>query len=304
VILGPFRGAAEILGMATGTRDLGLFSGVHLVTEINALVFSGGSAFGLGVSDGVMDWLAEQGEGFQTGVAPVPIVPAAVIFDLAEGIGRPGPAEGREACESASSDPVLEGRVGAGAGATVGKILGVGRASPGGVGTSSAGWRGGTVASLAVVNALGDVVGQRGEILAGVRAEDGSFPGTERVLGDQLSHGRDELGGPFPRASGEGPKPGSNTTLAVVATDLPLSYGDLRRICRMAATAFPRSISPVQTPFDGDLLFALATGDPGSDMEAPELLSLGILARDLTAEAIRRGVTWPGHLPEVGERFA
>lgn len=276
VVLGPFRGAVEVLGLATGTRELDVLSGTHLVGQANALVFSGGSAFGLSTADGVMAWLAEQGEGFETGVAPVPIVPAAVLFDLAHDVPRPGPAEGRRACEIASSDPVQEGRVGAGAGATVGKLFGAEHASPGGVGTSSVRWRGGTVGALAVVNALGDVVGPHGQVLAGARIENGPLK----------------------------PEPGTHTTLALVATDLPLSRVDLGRLCRMAATAFPRAISPVCTPFDGDVVFALSTGGPGQTMDPSELLSLGVIARDLTEEAIRRGVTWPGHLSQARERFA
>ncbi len=124
VVLGPFRGVADVRGLATGTRELDPLSPEHLVPTIDALLFTGGSAFGLASADGVMAHLEEQGIGFDTGVARVPIVPAAVIFDLAEGVPRPGPKEGRKACETASDGPVAQGSVGAGAGALVGKVGG------------------------------------------------------------------------------------------------------------------------------------------------------------------------------------
>ncbi|HSR42368.1 MAG TPA: P1 family peptidase, partial [Longimicrobiales bacterium] len=169
VILGPFRAAAEISGLATGTRELDALAPEHVVPRVDALVLSGGSAFGLSAAAGVMDWLAERGEGYETGVAPVPIVPAAVIFDLAEGRGRPGPREGRAACEAASAEPVPQGRVGAGSGALVGKIGGRGGASPGGLGSAALELDGWWVGALAVVNAVGDVLDGAGGILAGAR---------------------------------------------------------------------------------------------------------------------------------------
>jgi len=277
VILGPFRGAVEVRGMATGTRELGVLSPYHLVRQVNAVVLTGGSAFGLAAADGVVDWLAEHGEGFDTGITPVPLVPAAVIFDLVSGAARPGRDEGRRASETASADPVLEGQVGAGAGATVGKLLGAAKASAGGIGSTSRVWGDGTIGVLAVVNALGDVLAEDGAVLAGVKGPAGTFQRSDSiVLGGTVSHPG---------------LPGTNTTLAVVATDLPLSRVDLGSLARMASSAFPRAISPVNTPFDGDLVFSLSTGVLGKPIPSEHLLALGVVARELTEEAIRRAVT-------------
>ena len=277
VILGPFRGAVEVRGMATGTRELGVLSPHHLVSRVNAVLLTGGSAFGLAAADGVMDWLAERGEGFDTGVAPVPLVPAAVIFDLNPGVPRPGPDEGRRASEMASTAGVLEGQVGAGAGATVGKLLGPAAASAGGVGSTSRKWAGGTIGALAVVNALGDVVGDDGAVLAGVKGPAGTFQRSDAIVL--------EGGASYPGM------PGTNTTLAVVATDLPLSRVELGSLAKMASSAFPRAISPVNTPFDGDLVFALSTGGSEKPLSHGDLLTLGVVARALMEEAIRRAVT-------------
>lgn len=268
VILGPFRGAVEIPGMATGSREMDVLSPWHLVERVNALLLTGGSAFGLGAADGVMGWLEERGEGFDTGSGRVPLVPTAVIFDLAPGIGRPGPEEGRRACEVASNGPVPEGRLGAGAGATLGKMRGMEAASPGGIGSTfriveTRGMGEGTVGALAVVNALGDVVGKDGKVLAG--------------------GGAGTVTGGFPA--------GTSTTLSVVATDLPLSRVDLGRVARMVATALPRAISPVNTPFDGDLVFVVSTGERVEHVSPEELLAVGVLGRDLLEESIRRAVS-------------
>ncbi len=141
VILGPFRAAVDVRGMASGTRELTVLDPEHLVETVHALLFTGGSAFGLDAAAGVVSWLEERGEGLQTIAGPVPIVPAAVIYDLAEGVARPGPGEGLAACEAATTEPVEQGRVGAGAGATVGKVSGGEWASPGGPGEHRpAGW--------------------------------------------------------------------------------------------------------------------------------------------------------------------
>lgn len=277
VVLGPFRGVVEIRGMATGTREIEVLSLCHLAGEVHAVLLTGGSAFGLAAADGVMSWLSERGRGFETGVAPVPLVPSAVLFDLQAQVPRPGPQEGRKAAEAASSSPVREGRVGAGAGATVGKLLGPEQASPGGVGSTSRQWEGGTVGALAVVNALGDVVGKDGRVLAGARGHAGSPVGSDALLL--------QGGGRLPGW------PGTNTTLAVVATDLPLSRVDLAKLATMASTAFPRAITPVHTPFDGDLLFALSTGKPEASISPGDLMALGVVARKLTEGAIRRAVT-------------
>lgn len=286
VVLGPFRGAVEVRGMATGTRELDVLSPEHLVERVNALLLTGGSAFGLDAAAGVMAWLADRGEGFATGVMPVPVVPGAVIFDLAPGVGRPGPAEGRAACERATSEPVAEGRVGVGAGATVGKLLGPEGSSPGGVGSASRAWEAGMVGALAVVNALGDVVAEDGSVLAGVRGAEGEALSSEEILLEGGVHKGPPAGGPSLEPLG-----GVNTTLTVVATDLPLSRNDLRRVARVASGAFPRAIKPANTPFDGDVLFALSTAEEMEESSPGRLLSLGVVARALVEEAIRRAVT-------------
>jgi L-aminopeptidase/D-esterase-like protein len=286
VVLGPFRGAVEVLGLATGSRELDVLSPYHLADRVNAILLTGGSAFGLAAAEGVMEWLEERGEGFDTGRAKVPLVPAAVIFDLGPGVGRPGPGEGRRACEAAGAGPVQEGAVGAGAGATVGKILGTDSASPGGVGSTSRrmdeeGMGNGTLGALAVVNALGDVVAGDGRVLAGSGGVD-----VEGIGGwGPRSRGGSKGG------AGEGVVPGASTTLAVVATDLPLSRVELGRLARLAATALPRAISPVNTPFDGDMVFAVSTGEWEESTRPEEVMAAGVMARDLLEDAIRRAVS-------------
>lgn len=279
VVLGPFRGAVDVRGMATGTREMDALHAHHVVPRIDAVLLTGGSAFGLGAADGVMGWLAERGRGYETGVARVPIVPTAVIFDLAEGRRRPGPAEGWAACEAATGGPVPEGRVGGGAGALVGKIRGRSGASAGGVGSAAARLGPHAVGVLVVVNALGDVTDARGTIVAGARGPDGELLDAARLLREEGSTG--EFGG---AGAGE------NTTLAVVATDAPLSAVDLERVARMASTGMARRISPVNTPFDGDVTFAVSTADAGERVSSGEVMALGTAARDALEEAIERAV--------------
>jgi L-aminopeptidase/D-esterase-like protein len=266
VVVGPFRAAVHVSGMATGTRDLDALSPYHLVEEIHAILLSGGSAYGLAAADGVMAWLEEQRIGFETGGSLVPIVPAAVIFDLQEGRPRPDSDVGRAACAAATSDAVLSGRVGAGIGATVGKMAGSDHASPGGVGSASVTAGEWTVAALSVVNAIGDVLAADGSMLAGGRSD----------------------GGPDGHA---GPAPLENTTLSVIATDAPLSRVDLGRVARMASTGLARRISPVNTPYDGDVTFAVSPTRPVVAVDAPTVLSLGVAARDALESAIEAAVT-------------
>ncbi|MHC4780267.1 MAG: P1 family peptidase [Planctomycetota bacterium] len=279
VVLGPFRGAVAVGGFATGTRELDVLSSSHLVERADAILLTGGSAFGLAAADGVMEWLAQRDEGFDTGFGVVPIVPGAVIFDLRPGVARPGATEGRRACEAATSDPVVEGCVGAGSGATVGKILGPSGASPGGIGSAARTLGTGVVGVMAVVNALGDVVREDGTVIAGARAPDGTFPRSDQVV---LGKGS---------SPAFGVRPGTNTTLVVVASDLPLSRVDLGRVAQMSAGALPRAITPVNTPFDGDVLFSLSSAPGVEEVPADELLSLGVAAREVTEEAIRRAVS-------------
>jgi L-aminopeptidase/D-esterase-like protein len=254
-----------------------------LADQVNAVVLTGGSAFGLAAAEGVVDWLAQRGEGFGTDVTPVPLVPAAVIFDLAPDLQRPDASVGWKACEAASAVPVPEGSVGAGAGATVGKALGRDASSPGGIGSASMSWREYKIGALAVVNALGDVLDEQGQILAGAVNPEGGEVRTE----DLLAAG----GGPGGFEDlGSNLKAGEHTTLVVVGTDAPLSRVDLSRMARMASAAFARTIAPANTVFDGDITFALSTGGPPRPLSPGDLLGLGIVARRMAEEAIRRGV--------------
>jgi L-aminopeptidase/D-esterase-like protein len=289
-VIGPFRAAVDVAGMATGSRELHVLEVEHMVPSVDALLLTGGSAFGLAAADGVTTWLAEHGMGYDTGVARVPIVPAAVIFDLHEGRPRPGPETGRAACEAASDAPVLQGRVGAGVSATVGNLGGPAGTMDGGVGSWAVGMGEWTVGALAVVNALGDVLDRDGRIVAGARAADGTFLDSVRLLREwPLEQLRDAS---FRAALREGAlRPGRNTTLAVVATDAPLAKVDLRRLARMAGTALPRRISPVHTPFDGDVIFAASTSPEARPLAGPELLALGAAAREALEEAITSAVT-------------
>lgn len=283
VVRGPFRAAVEVRGLATGSRELGVLAPEHLVPRVDALLLTGGSAFGLAAADGVMARLAEEGLGYQTAVSPVPIVPAAVIFDLRPGRPRPDAAMGREACEAATDAPVPRGRIGAGAGATVGKLAGIDRAAGGGLGSRAMRLDRWTVGALAVVNAVGDVTDGTGRIVAGARDDEGRIVGGEALLAAGA-----EPGGPADPLG-----PGENTTLAVVATDAPLDRLDLVRLARMAGTALPRRITPVHTPFDGDLVFAVSTATEARPLSSGDLLSLGTAARNALEESITDAVLAP-----------
>lgn len=274
-ILGPFRAAVEVTGMATGTRELGTLHPDHLVPEAHALVLSGGSAFGLASAHGVMAWLAERDIGFPTGGGVVPIVPAAILYDLRPDRSRPDAATGFAAAQAATNDPVVEGRVGAGAGATVGKVAGPDASMPGGIGSWLIELGDVRVAALAAVNALGDVLDGDGRIVAGARGPDGTFLDSSRILRER----------PVEGLEGEG-----NTTLCVVATDAPASQRDLGRILRMAAGALPRRIRPVNTPFDGDVVFGVAPSEEERPLPDGTILALGDAAREALETAITRAV--------------
>lgn len=296
VIIGPFRAACDIRGMATGSREIDALSPLHVAPLANALLLTGGSAFGLEAASGVMDWLEERGAGYDTGVARVPIVPAAVIFDLAVGRAdrRPDAAMGRAACDAADAGPVAEGSVGAGTGATVGKIRGPDGAMAGGLGSWAVEGPGCTVSALVVVNAVGDVVDGKGQIIAGARDEKGNFLDTERMIREGVLVGGAELdnepsAGPTP-APYAGPLPGANTTLAVVATDAPLSRTALQAVARVATTAVARRITPVHTPFDGDVTFAVSTAAEARELSPGFVLTLGVLAAHALEIAIERAV--------------
>ena len=283
VLLGPFRGAVSVRGLATGTRELDTLSPTHLVPSIDAILLTGGSAFGVAAADGVMRWLEERGVGFDTGVARVPIVPTAVIFDLRSGSPhrRPDAAMGADACDDARAEHIAEGAVGAGTGATAGKLLGPDRASRGGFGVTTLRGDDSTITALAVVNALGDVRSADGRIIAGARDAAGGFADAEALLREGLLA---RAGAPAAAT------PGTNTTLAAVVLDAPLTRAALQTISHIAANALARRITPVNTPFDGDVVFALTTASDTRELSPAELLTLGVRAGYALEQAIERAV--------------
>jgi L-aminopeptidase/D-esterase-like protein len=281
-------GGVDVRGGAPGTRETDLLDPTAMVSVVHAIALCGGSAFGLAAATGVVEWLRERGLGFDAGVARVPIVPAAVIFDL--GLGRadswPDMAMGYAACAAAGAT-VAEGCVGAGTGATVGKLLGPAGAVKSGVGTWSEKLADGTtIGALAVCNAWGDVYRQAdGQIIAGTRD-----PQTGR-LADSMALLRQPA-----YQSALGAAAGRNTTLAVVATDARLSKAEATKLAQMAQDGLARAIRPVHTPFDGDSVFSLASGR----RTGPGLAILGAIAADVLAHAIERSVleaTSMGGLP-------
>jgi len=274
-VLLPARGAmgasVAVRGGAPGTRETDLLAPAATVQEIHALLLTGGSAFGLDAAGGVMAYLRERGVGFPTPVVRVPIVPAAVIFDLDSGSPDvwPDAAAGYAACAAARADDVREGTVGAGYGTCVGRALGPSGRMKGGFGLASDALSDGTmVSALVVVNAVGDVLDERGEILAGTR-RGGRFAGSAALL----------------REGGGRPQPLTNTTLVAVATDARLDKTALHRLASLAHDGLARVISPAHTAYDGDTVFALSTGDHAASPDA-----IGVLAAELTATAIRRAV--------------
>ena len=275
----------DVRGAAPGTRDTELLAPENVVEKVHAIVLAGGSAFGLDAASGVMRWLEEHQVGFQFGGARVPIVPAAILFDL--GVGnpsiRPTADCGYRAAAAATSARVAEGSIGAGAGATVGKLRGMAHAMKGGVGSASVELNSGLiVAALVVVNSVGDVVDPAtGQIVAGARADDGTFADARRLLRAGLR---------------EPGKPGEQTTLAVVATNAPLTKTQATKIAQMAHDGFARAIYPVHTQVDGDTVFALATG---THPTPPNMLLIGALAADVTAQAIVSAVNAASGLPNL-----
>ena len=286
-------GGVEVRGAAPGTRETDLLAPHNTVPHVHAVLLSGGSAFGLDAASGVMKWLEQHGHGFPVGPVRVPIVPAAVIFDL--GVGepriRPDLTSGWMACEAASSAPVSLGNVGAGSGATVGKVFGPHLAMKGGIGSAALTVGGVTVAALVVVNALGDVVNPKnGRILAGARTTTSGLKLQDTV--NSLVQG----------ASTGALSTGGNTTIGVLATDAVLSKSQAHRLAQMGHNGLAQTIRPVHTPWDGDTLFALATGKSGvpADMMllstlATEVTALAVLSAVASAESLRltSGEWWP-----------
>jgi L-aminopeptidase/D-esterase-like protein len=268
-------GGVDIRGSATGTEETPVLDPGHVTPTIHGILLAGGSAFGLEAASGVRRYLEHQGFGYNTGVAKVPLVPAAILFDLAIGKPdvRPTAAMGEAAAAAATSDAVKEGSVGAGTGATVGKLLGMRQAMKSGVGSFTVTLPGGVmVAGLAVVNAFGDVRDPAtGKILAGARksADSRDFVDTQ----EQMKRGAG--GGLAVR----------NTTLVVVATNAALTKVQATKLAQQASLGMARTIYPVNTMFDGDIVFALSSGALQADIN-----TLGVAAAEAVAESIVRAV--------------
>ncbi|HEX7980782.1 MAG TPA: P1 family peptidase [Gemmatimonadaceae bacterium] len=274
----PFRCGVSIVGRATGTRELALLAPGQLVDRVDAILLAGGSAYGLDAAAGVMRWMEERRRGYDVGAGVVPIVPGAVLFDLAP-LGRfdarPSAAMAYDACERATGD-VVEGSVGAGTGATVGKAAGPAGAMKGGLGCGGASTGDLEVRAIAAVNALGDVRDDAGEIVAGARDAAGAWIDSAAWLA---------RGGP------ESPRfdalVGRNTTLCVVATNARLDVTALTVLARAASAALYKRITPVATPFDGDVVFATSPIAGGVDAPLAQIEALAVHALE---RAIERGV--------------
>ncbi|TMI74655.1 MAG: P1 family peptidase [Bacillati bacterium ANGP1] len=281
-------GGVDVRGSAPGTRETDALRPMNLVERVHGVLLTGGSAFGLAAADGVMRFLEERGIGFDVSVAKVPLVAAAVIFDLMIGNPaiRPTAEMGYAAARAASRGPVAEGSVGAGTGATVGKLMGPLSAMKGGVGTWAAGLPGGVVVgALVVVNAYGDVRDDHtGQILAGAR---------DRTTGRFLNMTQALMSG-HPSAGF-----GTNTTLAVVATNAALTKEQANKLAQLGHDGLARVIAPVHTMYDGDTVFALSTGNAKADM-----IPLGTAVVEAVAEAVKRAVrlaTGLGGIPGLAD---
>lgn len=279
----PFTASVHVMGGAPGTRETDLLDPTQTVDRIDALVLSGGSAFGLQAAAGVQEVLHERGRGYPVGPVTVPLVPAAIVFDLLNGGDKTWSGEppyrllGRRAAEAATSDACALGSVGAGFGATTAGLKG-------GLGTASAvTTTGHTVGALAIVNAIGSAtIGDGPHFWAAPFEIGNEFGG--------LGCASDLTGAADIRTKGGTPREGENTTIAIVATDAILTKADAKRIAIMAHDGFARALWPSHTPFDGDLVFCMATGKRPLKNGASDILNLGATAAACMARAIARGV--------------
>jgi len=285
------RGGVDVRGGGTGTREIETLSPLANAEGATAVLLTGGSAFGLAAADGVVRWLEERGLGRPTLAGVVPLVSAAVVYDLVEGSSglRPGPEEGYAACDNARAAVPERGPVGAGAGTAVGKLLGRERSTRGGVGyAATVLGDGATVAAIAVANAFGDVIGADGELLGAPRDERGRLTRSIDLLRTM----------PVPAglASGSDPAAG-NTTLVCVFTDASLDKRSCAIVARMAGAGIARAVDPAFTPVDGDVVFCLASGPEPAPPPGPAatwaLATLGSVAATVTAEAIRDAIRRP-----------
>jgi len=280
-------GGVSQRGGAPGTRETDLLDPSNMVDKVNAVVLSGGSAFGLEAATGTVRWLEEHNIGWDVRIAKVPIVPAAILFDLPVGGNpkiRPTADCGYRAAAEASSAPVREGTIGAGAGATVGKSGGPGRAMKSGLGSYSITLASGlTVGAIVAVNAVGDIIDpETGRVVAGVRNPDGSFADARTLL-------RTGQTGPRPRAA-------ENTTIGLVATNARLTKAQVHRMALMADDGLARAIFPSHTMGDGDTVFSLATGQWTGEVD---ITQIGALAADVMARAIVRAATEATGIPNL-----
>jgi L-aminopeptidase/D-esterase-like protein len=279
-------GGVDQRGGAPGTRETDALHPIHLVSEVHAVILAGGSAFGLDAASGVVRYLEERGVGFDVRVARVPIVPAAILFDLSIGRSdvRPNAEMGYQACLNATADPPAEGNVGAGTGATVGKILGMGQAMKSGVGTASV--KIGSqviVGAIAAVNAFGDVIDpENGKIVAGARAiQKGPLKvGSGEYFADTMQVMRTLVGRTILGFASRG-----HTVIGVVATNARLNKEQANKVAQMAQDGIARTIRPAHTMLDGDTVFALATGERRADVNI-----IGAFAAEVLAQAILRAV--------------
>lgn len=271
-------GGVDIRGSAAGTRQVDSLHSFHAVDEVHAVLLSGGSAFGLDAAAGVMQYLEEKGIGYQTSAAKVPIVPTAIIYDLGLGNGqiRPDKEMAYRACLASHSGGVAEGSVGVGAGASVGKLMGIALATKGGVGTSARLLANGIiVGALVVVNAFGDVIDpQSGAILAGARDPNNPqrFINSSKMIREGLRI--PQRGTAF-----------QNTTLGVVATNVRLTKRQAIKVAQMAHSGLVRTISPIHSTVDGDLIFTLSCGELTADVN-----TVGLLAEEVIAQAVMRAI--------------
>jgi L-aminopeptidase/D-esterase-like protein len=280
VVIAPedTRGGVCVQGGGPGTRETDVLRPLSNAEHASAVLLTGGSAFGLAAADGVARWLGQNGRGYPTPAGKVPLVPSAVVYDLASGSPevRPGPEEGYAACEAAAEGVPERGEVGAGAGATVGKALGRERCSPGGVGYGGVRTGAGeVVAAVAVANSAGDVIAEDGTVLAGPRGDQG-----EMLRGADLLVRMEQL--PEFRV------PEGNSTLVCVCTDAALSKKDCGMVARAATAGVGRAVDPVFTPVDGDVVFCLASGE--GEPRPFAAMQIGTAAATATAAAIRDAV--------------
>lgn len=276
----------DVRGSAPGTRETDLLDPINLVDKVHAVMLSGGSAYGLDTATGAMRYLEEQGMGFKIAGGVVPIVPAAVLMDL--GVGdfsvRPDAEAGYLACRAASNQPSDEGNIGAGAGATVGKMFGMEFAMKGGLGTAShtIPGTGIVVGAVVAVNAVGDIYAPGSDrILAGARSVDGK--GFRNSM-DAILQGHGVL-----------PSAGGNTTIGAIATNAPFTKAEVKKIAAMSHDGFARTINPVHTMWDGDTIFALSTGKEAG--VKADVTAIGAIAATVMAHAVARAIIYAESLP-------